>query len=128
MHSSRMRAVRCSGHGGGAGVCLGVCPRVSAWRGGAVCLGGVCPGCLLGGCLLGGGRGAVGLPGGEGVCLRGVFTPACTEADTPLWTEFLTHACENITCPRTAVKIKEKICFYFRAYLYEAKEERIKEI
>ena len=28
--------------------------------------------------------------------------PACTEADTPpLWTEFLTHASENITFPQT---------------------------
>ena len=64
-----------------------------------------------GGCLPRGvsARGG-GLPGGEGVCLRGVFTPACTGADIPPWTEFLTHACENITCPRTA-KIKEKFAF-----------------
>ena len=26
--------------------------------------------------------------------------PACTEADTPPWTDFLTHACENITLPQ----------------------------
>ena len=32
---------------------------------------------------------------GEGVCI-----PACAEAQTPLWTEFLTHTCENITLPQ----------------------------
>ena len=31
---------------------------------------------------------------------RGVCIPACTEADTPLWTEWLTDACENITLPQ----------------------------
>ena len=28
--------------------------------------------------------------------------PACTEADSPPWTEFLTHATENITLPQTS--------------------------
>ena len=40
-----------------------------------------------------------GLPGGvsaQGVISPGVCIPACTEADTPVWTELLTHACENI--------------------------------
>ena len=33
--------------------------------------------------------------------LGGVCIPACTEADTiPPWTEFLTHAFENITLPQ----------------------------
>ena len=74
MHSSRMRTVRCSG-------CLIWGGEVSA-RGasaqGGVCLGGVCLGgrCLPGGVYLGG------------------HTPP------PLWTEFLTHACENITFPQ----------------------------
>ena len=39
--------------------------------------GGVCRGCLLGGSVS---------PGGV--------------VDTPLWTEFLTYACENITLPQ----------------------------
>ena len=32
-------------------------------------------------------------------CLPGVCIQACTEADNPLWAEFLTHACDNITFP-----------------------------
>ena len=48
--------------------------------------------CAGGGCLL---RGMPGL-GGGGI-------PACTEADTPSpWTEFLTHATENIVLPQTS--------------------------
>ena len=88
MHSSRMRSVRWSDRLGG---CL---PRegVSAWRG--VCLGVV----LSGGCL----------PGG--VCLGGVHHPP----PAPIWTEFLTHTCENITFSqlllRTA-KITSRCCF-----------------
>ena len=35
---------------------------------------------------------------GEG----GVGIPACTEADPPLWTEFLTHTTENITLTQTS--------------------------
>ena len=54
--------------------------RVSAWSGG--CLPGP------GGCL----------SGPEG----GVGIPACTEADPRLWTEFLTHASDNITLPQTS--------------------------
>ena len=122
MHSSRM----CTGHslticcsllpGGGVCFCFwgGVCSGVSAL--GGVCSGGdVCPGgCLLWGVsargsALGGGRSTPGVsalgdllqgvsaPGG--CLLLGGCIPACTEADTlpPLWTEFLTLACENIT-------------------------------
>ena len=46
--------------------------------------------------------------GGGGVCSRGEggcllpgrgCIPACTEADTPLWTEWLTDRCKNITFP-----------------------------
>ena len=72
MHSSRMRTARS----------LTVSPSM-------LCSGG----CLVwgvpgpGGCLPG--------PGGG--------ISACTEADTrPVWTEFLTHACENITLPQTS--------------------------
>ena len=121
-----MRTVRCSGRlgEGGVGACLGgVClpegsclpRRVSAW------------GCLPRGCLPGGGGclpsglsaqsrclpagvyDCVGcLPGGVclgGVCLRRAVS-AWGGAQPPfgsrgrhssLWTEFLTHACENIT-------------------------------
>ena len=83
MHTTRLLTVSPSMHCAG-GVCLarGVC---LAW----------------GVCLAGGST----LP--EGVCLaRGSALPeggipACTEAD-PLWTEFLTHATENITLPQTS--------------------------
>ena len=77
LHSSRMPTTRA----------LTVSPSM-------LCLGGVCSrGCLLlgvsvsGGCLL---LGDCLLQGG--VCFRGVSAsggiPACTEADTPLWTSF----------------------------------------
>ena len=56
---------------------------VTAGIGGVVFPGGVYPG----GCLP------------EGCLSRGVCIPACTEAHTPP-TEFLTHACENITFPQ----------------------------
>ena len=83
-----------------AGVCFppgggGVPGQGGCSGGGGGCSRGVsAPGGLLpGGCLLQGGllRGGVYSRGG---------IPACTEADTlppPLWTEFLTHACKNIT-------------------------------
>ena len=35
-------------------------------------------------------------------CLLQGGIPACTEVDPPLWTEFLTHAYENITLPQTS--------------------------
>ena len=74
------------------GVCSGGCVP---GPGGVSALGGV-PG--LGGVVVSA-RGVCsrGVPGRGGCLLRGGI-PACTEADTPpLWTEFLTHACENIT-------------------------------
>ena len=101
MHSSRMRTVRCSSR----------LPRggVSA-RG--VCLRGVCPGeCLLGeGVVSARGDGWC-LPGGDGVVSAqgvypsmhwagGVCPSACWHTPPSLWTEFLTHACENITFPQ----------------------------
>ena len=45
---------------------------------------------------------AGGVSAQEGCLPRGVCIIACTEADTPppLWTEFLTHACENVTLPQ----------------------------
>ena len=69
---------------------------------GGVCLGGVC----LGGSVKGGLS--------SGVCLEGCLPRGCLPRrvyTSPLWTEFLTYACENVTflqlCLRT-VKIKEQ--------------------
>ena len=80
----------------GGGVCL---------RG--VCLGGVCPeGCLArevsgqGGVSLG--VSAQVVSAGRGVHplrSRDRHCPLDPEADTPMWTEFLTYACESITFP-----------------------------
>ena len=70
MHSRRMRTIRCSGCLMG-GVCLGVSVQVGCLPGGWVSAQGWC------------------LPRWASACLpRGVH---------PLWTEFLTHACESIT-------------------------------
>ena len=83
MHSSRMRTVSCSGRLMGGG-CLP--SGVSAW------------GCLSGGCLPRRGRGVC--PGG--VCLE---VSAGGEGVHPLlWTEFLTHTCENITFPQLRLR------------------------
>ena len=86
MHSSRMGTTRLlpvspSMHCAGGGLLPG---GVSTSRGG-VCSRGVsaCVGCLL--------------PGGD--LLPGGCMSACTEADTPLWTEWLTDRCKNITFP-----------------------------
>ena len=77
MHFSRMGTVRCS----------------SCLLGGGVCPVGVC----LGGCLSRGVSARGCLPTlSEGVSAQG---GECL-ADNPLWTEFLTHACENITFPQ----------------------------
>ena len=67
---------------------------------------------LSGGCLVPSGAWSHQVPGPGGACSRrGRGIPACTEAD-PLWTEFLTHASENITLPQTSFasgnKIKQK--------------------
>ena len=78
-----MCTVRCSGYLGRGCVCLGVCVQ------GGVCLGCVCvqKGSVFRGC-------------------PGVYT-------SPLWTEFLTHACENITFPqllwRTVINCSTRI-------------------
>ena len=74
MHSSRMRTVRCSYRLGG---CLpgGVS---SQWGEGCLPVG-VC------------------LPKGEGVMPCGMYIPRPRVRNPPLWTEFLTHTCENIT-------------------------------
>ena len=127
LHSNRMHTTRaltvspsmlCWGRG-----CLllgGVCSR------GGVCSGGVCTSevCLLLGGLLPGGvcsRGCllqgVSTPGGSalGVCLLwgmsapGGCIPACTEADIPRWTEFLTHASENITLSKLRLQAVMKL-------------------
>ena len=90
MHTARLLTVypsmhytgRVSAPGGGCLVPVGgVCSRgEGAWsRWGVSALEGVS---AMGGLLLGGG------------------IPACTEADPPLWTEFLTHTTENITLPQ----------------------------
>ena len=90
-HSSTMRTVRCSGRGGG-----GVCP--GKWEVSAH--GVLARGCLPRGCL----------PGRGGGCI-----PACTKAETlPWWTEFLTHACENIII----TKVK-KLGFHFALLLFQ---------
>ena len=109
MHSSSVRTIHCSGHlregesarglfaqVGVGGCCLegglhrGCLPR------GSVCLRDVCPGagvCPGGGCLP---RGVSTRRG----CLssREVSAQGGVPRQTPaLWTEFLTHACKNIT-------------------------------
>ena len=77
LHSSRMRTARS----------LTVSPSMLCWGGGVPGLG------RLGG---------VPALGGSGACSGGGI-PACTEADPPPpWTEFLTHASENITLPQTS--------------------------
>ena len=63
---------------GQRGVCI---PACTGW-------GGVCPGVSSQG----------------GVCPGGVCIPACTEADTPLWTEWLTDRCKNITFPHLRLR------------------------
>ena len=111
IYSSRMRTARLlpvspSMHCAGGGGCLlpGGCLLLE----GFVLLGGVCSWgvysqgvsalggfCSWGVCLL------LGVGGGGCVCSQGVCPggciPACTEADTPLWTEWLTDRCKNIT-------------------------------
>ena len=52
-----------------------------------------------------------------GRCLPMGCFPACTEADTPLCTEFLTQVCENITLPqlgwRTTLGVGTPSCSYW---------------
>ena len=125
MHSSRMRTGRsltvcCSLLPGGGSVCLvpgGGCP----WSGGG-CLPGPGGGVLLGPggvgvlpaggvCLVPGGV-LLGLGGGgcspwsQGVgggCLPGPREGGSGDHPPP-WTEFLTHACENITLATTSLR------------------------
>ena len=99
-HSSRTRTVCCSGRRGG-GWCLpaggggGVCPS-ACWD---TCPGDVCPvhagisarGECLPQCMLGY------LPGGS------VCPSACGDTPPP-WTEFLTHAYENIALPQLLLR------------------------
>ena len=47
----------------------------------------------------GGGVSARGVSAGGGGCL-----PQCMLGHTPLWTEFLTHTCENITFPQLRLR------------------------
>ena len=61
-------------------------------------------------CLLGGGvPGDGGVPGPGWSLVLGGGIPACTEVDPPLWTEFLTHTCENITLPQTSFAGGKKV-------------------
>ena len=72
---------------GGGEVCfLGGCLLPGGvWSGGCLLLGGVC---FPGGVCSQGVSGPGGLlPGGGGYLLWGGYIPACTETDTPLWTE-----------------------------------------
>ena len=92
-HSSRTRTFRCSSHllEGVSGWRVSV-QRVSAWEGG------VYP---RGVCLPGGGlpRGCLPNLSGGGACQT-----------RPLWTEFLTHACENITFPQLRLQMVKMLC------------------
>ena len=81
--------------------------------GGGLLPGGVCVcswGCMLGGCLLQGvsalgGCLLWGMSAPGGWCLLwGGGIPACTEADTPLWTEWMTDRCKNITLTTTSLR------------------------
>ena len=90
MHSSRMRTVRCSSHRPGGLV-------VSAQRGGGVYLGR----CLPRGCL----------PRGV---YRGSLPRGCTP---PVWTEFLTHAYENITFLQLRLRTVTSSCPYLAGVL-----------
>ena len=85
------------------GVCSGGCLLLGGLLGGCLLreegVGvsasvGVYPwGCLLGGCLLRGVSALGGLSALGGVCSWGACgIPACTKADTPLWTEWQTGA------------------------------------
>ena len=91
LHSSRMHTARL----------LTVSPSMHC-AGGSPCQGGL----LVGGCLLA--RGGVSLLGRsalpKGGCLlaRGVVSQHALRQTPPPWTEFLTHATENITLPQTS--------------------------
>ena len=116
MHSNRMRNVRCSSRLlGEVSAQRGVCPE-GGYAGGGLCLlGGLYPGGCLpsGGSCLPGWVSALRLvcPGG-GVCL------VCQTS--PPWTEFLTHASENITFPQLRMRAVinlvfiHKLCQNFR--------------
>ena len=117
MHSSRMRTVRCRScllGVGGRGGCLPSLSRGVSAQGG----------CLPGGCLPRGmvsAQGVVSAHRGGGWCLSGGVVSAqggqvsaqrgvclvCPGGCLPslfLWTEFLTHACENITFPQLRLR------------------------
>ena len=83
MYSSRMRTVRCSGR---------------LW-------GGRCPGsCVQGGVSW------------VCVCVQGGVSGGCVQRGgntSALWTEFLTHACENITFPQLLLRTVTNSCNWF---------------
>ena len=117
----------CLGVSAQGGICLGVClprngglPREGVCPEGSVCLGDVClsawwgvsaqgvSACLSGGCLpRASAQGGV-CPGA--VCLEGVCLSAGGVYTSPtLWTEFLTHACENITFPQLLLRTVKRV-------------------
>ena len=117
----------------GGGACLpeGGVPARVVYLPGGMSAGGVCArGCTYrggvsaGGCIWQGGVPAGGacLPGGR-VCLGG----GCTCPGTPpLWTEFLTHAYENITLPQTSFAGGNNVFYqsseaYFHPNIFERK-------
>ena len=111
-----MRTVCCSSNLMGG---EGVCPRVSAW--GVSAEGGCLPREVI--C-----QGRV----SQRWCIQ-----ACTKANTLLWTEFLTHACENITFPQLRLQTVMKYCIQivikfkadpalrFRSYLMICQRTRV---
>ena len=120
-----MRTVCCSSHLLGGGVCLSGCLPTT---GGCLPATGEClpargvSASQEGVCLPGGGVSAqegVCLPRGMSACQWGVCLPGGCLADPP-WTEFLTHACGNITFPQLRLRtvLKDLYCliflFYFR--------------
>ena len=79
MHSSRMRTARFNGHFGGRGRILGSLP-------------------------LGLGRGSVHPPGQTPPGRHAPLPISFWDISPPPWTEFLTHACENITFPQLLLR------------------------
>ena len=98
---------------------VGCIPSAAVSVGGGLPQGGVCPRGFLPGVCLPSGMSAWGVSVWGGVCLgvyplrpRGRYCPLDPETNTPstsrgrhpLWSEFLTHACENITFPQLLTK------------------------
>ena len=75
----------------------GTCMHGSVHAFGCACLGCACRGHVSpGGACIPGERAC---PGGQGACPGSMYP-----THAPLWTEFLTHACENITFPQLLLR------------------------